>query len=274
VDALQARFVRRTYDRHSHATYSIGVTDEGVQAFRCRGADHASTAGIVLLLNPDDVHDGHAGSAAGFRYRMLYLGTDVVADALDPAGRAALPLFRQPLVSDRRLGELVRRAHTAVTSESASALERDGAVRAVVTHAVARWAGGRGPANRRSPSDGTLRGLARVREHLHAHVIDDVTVAELAAVAGVSRGHLARSFRAVHGQTLHAYQRSLRLGLAAERLAAREQPALVAAATGFVDQAHLTRWFKTAFGMTPGAWRSLASPFHARLTTSGVVEQA
>jgi AraC-like DNA-binding protein len=256
VDAFEARMVERSYDRHSHATYSIGVTDEGVQAFRCRGADHASTSGIVLLFNPEDAHDGHAGSFDGFKYRMLYVEPDVVVEALGYQARPVPPLFRQPLVHDPQLTGLVGRAHAAVTATGASALERDYALRAMLSHAVRRWSNS--PSSTSRPTLATQRGLSRVKEHLRAHLADDVTVAELAEVAAVSRAHLARSFRAAYGQTLHGYQRALRLGAAAELLAAGQPPGMVAAATGFVDQAHLTRRFKSAYGLTPGTWRSFA----------------
>jgi AraC-like DNA-binding protein len=36
-----------------------------------------------------------------------------------------------------------------------------------------------------------------------------------------------------------------------------ESIAEVAAATGFADQSHLTRHFKKAFGIAPGAWGNM-----------------
>lgn len=43
---------RHTYHRHSHETYSFGVTDAGAQAFWCRGAAHTSAGGTVMAFNP------------------------------------------------------------------------------------------------------------------------------------------------------------------------------------------------------------------------------
>src|SRR5262245_45700676 len=54
LEAMHARFDRHVYHRHSHETYSFGVTESGAQAFTCRGGAHTSTAGTVLAFNPDD----------------------------------------------------------------------------------------------------------------------------------------------------------------------------------------------------------------------------
>ncbi len=48
---------------------------------------------------------------------------------------------------------------------------------------------------------------------------------------------------------------------AARRLLSRGVPPAVAAAeAGFADQAHLTRWFRRYYGITPGAYRSAVRP--------------
>jgi AraC-like DNA-binding protein len=47
----------------------------------------------------------------------------------------------------------------------------------------------------------------------------------------------------------------------ARRLLARDiAPAVAAAEAGFADQAHLTRWFRRYYGVTPGAYRAAMHP--------------
>jgi len=81
-----------------------------------------------------------------------------------------------------------------------------------------------------------------------------VPLAELAAVAGLSRFELTRTFRAQVGLPPHAFQLDLRVARARELLAAGEPPAGVAAACGFYDQAHLTRVFRRAVGVPPARY--------------------
>jgi len=252
VDVLHAAFSDHRYDRHAHPTYAIGVTEGGGQAFRCRGADHATGPGLVMTFNPDDAHDGHAAGPDGYRYRMLYLAPELVLDTVRHAGGGrALPLFREPVAADRRLAAAVRRAAAALADPGASTLERESGVRALVE--ILTGAGGARPL----PAARVDAALRRVREHLHDHLADDVTTAELARVAGLGRSYLCRAFRARHGTSLHGYQRALRLSRAAGLLAQGHPPAFVAAATGFADQSHLTRRLRAAYGVSPGAWRAL-----------------
>ena len=78
---MHAHFRGHVYHRHSHETYSLGVTESGAQAFTCRGAGRVSTAGLVMAFNPDDPHDGHAAAGTGFTYRMIHLDPDLLTGA-------------------------------------------------------------------------------------------------------------------------------------------------------------------------------------------------
>ena len=90
LEAMHAHFERHVYHRHSHETYSFGVTDSGAQSFTCRGSARTSAAGMVMAFNPDDPHDGWATDRLGFTYRMIHIGPELVAGVLsDLTGRPA-----------------------------------------------------------------------------------------------------------------------------------------------------------------------------------------
>ena len=99
---MHAHFERHVYHRHSHESYSFGVTESGAQSFTCRGGRTPARPGMVMAFNPDDPHDGHAADELGFTYRMVHIGPELVGDVLaDRAGRpAGLPLFADPVISD------------------------------------------------------------------------------------------------------------------------------------------------------------------------------
>jgi AraC-like DNA-binding protein len=96
----------------------------------------------------------------------------------------------------------------------------------------------------------------RVRAFLSSEHAAQATLADLAEAAGCSRFAAYRAFRGRFGLSPSDYQRQLRLRSARRALACGTAVADVAAATGFADQAHLTRWFRRCYGITPGAYRA------------------
>jgi AraC-like DNA-binding protein len=90
---------------------------------------------------------------------------------------------------------------------------------------------------------------------LHERVTDPPTLEELALVTGVGPFALMRAFRAETGLPPHAYLNQLRVRQARELLDRGVPPAEAAAEAGFADQAHLTRHFKRAVGVPPGAYQ-------------------
>jgi AraC-like DNA-binding protein len=81
-------------------------------------------------------------------------------------------------------------------------------------------------------------------------------VSRAAARAGMSREGFSRRFARHHGMPPHAFWLMARLNHARELLRAGEAIARVAAEADFTDQSHLGRWFRRAFGVTPGRYRS------------------
>lgn len=102
--------------------------------------------------------------------------------------------------------------------------------------------------------------LARAVELLNEEFRGNLKVQEIANEIGVHPFHLSRVFRNVHRQTIGEYVQKLRVDYACKELARPENDlASVALASGFADQSHFTRVFKNVTGMTPGAFRLIAT---------------
>jgi AraC-like DNA-binding protein len=271
LEAMHAHFTGHVYHRHSHDSYSFGVTESGAQSFTCRNAAHTSSAGMVMAFNPDDPHDGHAATGGGFRYRMIHIGPALVADVLSDisGGPAARPLFTRPVLDSPALARALRRLHLALTGQ-ASPLEQSERLSAALAVA-ARFAESSPPGPAALTGPDVTRTARRVREFLDGTYTAQVTGTELAAAAGRSRYAAYRAFHAVHGLAPSEYQRQLRLRAARQWLAQGMPPAEAAAAAGFADQAHLTRWFRRCYGITPAAFVRAAPGARAAGAHDGVL---
>jgi AraC-like DNA-binding protein len=261
LEAMHAHFQRHVYHRHSHETYSFGVTEDGVQSFNCRGSARASIAGMIMAFNPDDPHDGQACDELGFTYRIVHAGPELVADVLgDITGRRpALPLFADPVVSDPVLAGQLRALHRTLLG-GATALRRDELLATTIFSVVRRAAAAARPPVPAAITADARAVARRVRQVIDDTYLDDITAADLAGAAGRSRFAVHRAFTSVYGLAPGDYQRQLRLR-AARRLIAQGRP-ISAAATqaGFSDQSHLTRWFTRCYGVTPGDYQRAALP--------------
>lgn len=110
-----------------------------------------------------------------------------------------------------------------------------------------------------TPSERTIavRSLTRVVDHVREHIAEHIEVAELARVAGCSPSQLGRRMRHVFGLSPSQFVLKSRIDAAARLLAETNRPvAEVAAATGFYDQADLTRRFARLTNETPAQFRS------------------
>ncbi|PSK99384.1 AraC-like DNA-binding protein [Murinocardiopsis flavida] len=253
LEAMHAHFERHVYHRHSHDAYSFGVTEDGAQTFRCRGAAHTSAAGMVMAFNPDDPHDGRAVDALGFTYRIVHIGPEVVADVLGDGAAAGLPLFPRPVLHSRVLAGALRRLHRDLL-DRASALRRDESLADAVL-AMGGLGAARPVRPRTAPSRrDSARIVARAREVLDSTPEADADLGTLAAAAGRSRHAVYRAFHQVYGIAPSDYQRERRLRRARRLIAEGTAPGDAAAASGFADQSHLNRWFRRYYGITPGVY--------------------
>lgn len=260
LECLSAQFTSHRYAPHRHDTFVIGVNLSGVEVFDARGTRHLAGPGQMMVLNPDELHDGRALDAH-YRYRAFYPSIDVMRAAAadmtgDPAAAVAEPTFDALAFEDPALSARLLRLHRLLETK-ADALAVDEALTDTFAQLIARHAGN----HLRAPQPGREdRRIARVVVAIDAEPGAVWRLDDLAALAGLSRYHFIRVFRRATGQSPHAYVTTRRLGLARRLLGHGERPAEVAVACGFADQAHLTRLFRQAFGVAPGHYARAVQP--------------
>lgn len=258
VELFRARLRGRPFSRHRHDVYAIGVTEEGVQAFEYRGAVERSLPGQVFVLHPDEPHDGRADAPGLFGYRQVYVSPDRIASAM-PAltGRPGPLPFASPVTSDPILARVVRTAFTGTGTGTGTGTPEPLALDALVlalADGLLRCGAARLPGAQRCRVD--LTAVERGRDFLLSR-LTVVQSSEVEAVTGLDRYQFARQFHAVYGTSPYRYSVMRRLDVARGWLRDARPLAETALEAGFADQAHFTRTFKAAFGMTPGRYVKL-----------------
>ncbi|MBV8530535.1 MAG: helix-turn-helix transcriptional regulator [Candidatus Eremiobacteraeota bacterium] len=106
--------------------------------------------------------------------------------------------------------------------------------------------------------DATLsrRRLSRVLDYVQSNLSSDLSLDELAAIAGISASHFKLLFKQTVGMPVHQYVIRCRVEYAAELLqSADPPPADVALQAGFANQSHMARCMRRVMGVTPSALR-------------------
>lgn len=247
IERIEAYFAGHAYEPHRHDTYAIGCTITGVQSFDYRGSRADSLPGDVIVLHPDEVHDGHAGAADGFRYRMLYIQPWLIQEAL--GGVTPLPFVPQAVTRDPRLRAALRLALDNL-DDPLEPLQADQFVVALADALLANDVSLR----RRPPPPMARLATETARQMIDAHFDRVVSSEELEGATGIDRYRLARHFRAHFGTSPYRYLTMRRLEQTRSLLRQGLTLAEAAVASGFTDQSHMTRQFKGAYGLPPGRW--------------------
>ncbi|CAB3891772.1 hypothetical protein LMG26858_03768 [Achromobacter anxifer] len=247
LERIEAYFGGLGYGMHRHDTYAIGHTLAGVQSFHYRRGLRHSLPGGTIVLHPDEIHDGQAGTDAGFHYRMIYVEPALIQQVL---GGQPLPYIAGGISADPRLRaastRLLRDTHDLVDP----LLEDDALYE--LSHALCAAAGGK--PTRRRPD---YAAAERARQYIHASLEQPITLEQLSNAAGTDRWSLSRDFRALFGTSPYRYVMLRRLDQTRRLIAAGMPLAQAAAAAGFTDQSHLTRRHVETYGMPPDRWRRM-----------------
>lgn len=259
LERAEVHLTTCAFEPHRHDTYTIGVTTSGVQTFRYRGARRISLPGELVVLHPDETHDGAPGTADGFGYRALYVAPELVRTALDGS---ALPFVADPVHAPNPVTLLV--ASVVVDIDDPISDLSYVEIAATVADAL-RTLGRRQRAVGSRPRI-DVRAAELARDYLAAHACEPTPASTLERITGVDRFTLTRHFRLAFGTSPDRYRAMRRVELARNAIESGQPLARVAATAGFSDQSHLTRQFKRAYGLTPGRWTALTG---AARRTSG-----
>lgn len=252
VEFLEAWLQGNPYQKHRHDTYAICLPTAGVLGFDYRGTAEISLPGQVVVLHPDEVHDGYAGAQEGFGYRQLYVEPALIFEAIQSMcpSTCSLPFVRTPVVRNQKLSAAIISAFegtreplaidSLIVQLAEGLMEADPSCKQVSL-----------------PRHLDVPALKRARQYLDTQKTRIVHSSELEAVTGLSRYELARQFRAMCGTSPYRYLLMRRLDFARKLLAQGRSLVEVALEAGFADQAHFSRVFKATFGITPTRYRAL-----------------
>lgn len=283
---------------HFHDEYLICAQIRGEEECQVSGKTQRFSAGDIVLINPQQVHTGNQEGNEELEYLSLYVDRSLVERLAHEVGaptrspeftvvksgdhgellarligllervreheRSRLyPHAKAPADPEIELSPAGEHAHPESTDDEpgeADDLSVESALSDVVLHAFEEFSNLRQPMLRSTNRVGH-RKIARSVEYIRNLEVEgpsNVTLDDLAQVAGLSKYHFLRQFSQVVGMTPGAYLRTLRLCHAARKLRTTDLPILeVALSVGFADHPSFSRAFARHMGMTPSEYQKL-----------------
>jgi AraC-like DNA-binding protein len=245
IERLEARFAGQAFSPHRHDTYAIGITLSGVQAFRYRGAQRYCLPGQCHVLHPDELHDGGAGTAGGFGYKIVYIDPSLIQRAL---GGRALPFVADPIIDKGVFQDAFPRALWRLEEPL------DDVAQVEIVVATADLLDRASGADTGKQGSLRLASLLRVRDLIAADPTIRHPIETFEAVSDLDRWALARQFRAAFGTCPSSFRTMRQLDRARRMIGAGLPLAEAALEAGFADQSHMSRMFKRTYGLTPAKW--------------------
>ena len=253
VELLTGCYQQQVFPWHAHDGYCLSLQEQGAETIVFPDQQLHVRAGHLLVLAPGQVHTNYARQRGQpWQYRSFYLVPDFL-QALAPAGYGQ-PVFPQRLLDDPVIFARLRQAHQQLEVEGYSA-QAIGDLEQALMQLLHRHSQ---PGLSFSTTEPPGLWLPQLLTRIDQPEVGRLTVAELAAEAGMSRFQFTRGFALATGLTPLAYLLQQRLGRAKQLLRQGASPVVAALETGFFDQSHFARHFKRVVGATPGQYRALA----------------
>lgn len=252
LEIMRARWVAHSFSPHLHESYTVGLNYAGRGAFECRGQLRDAAPGTCNLIFPGELHTGHATANQGWIYRNVYIEPQLMHAFLEgvECHRPGQAAFNSPLATDPVLATRLEHLFASM-EERGSLLQRESLLFSVIARLVTDHLGHAWPLRNAGREH---RAVRRVREYLHEHLEENVSIAQIASLAGLSPYYLIRTFRKEVGVPPHQYQTIVRVNRACALLRSGASLADTACQSGFYDQSHLNRCFRKMLGVPPGEY--------------------
>ena len=247
ISLIQAQYQEFAFQRHYHLDFHVGLITQGQQKFVYKGTSHHVGAGQVVIMPPDELHDGHSKLDSGYQVSVFAVSPKWFQDLADPKQNGHTLGFSELILSDQAAFLQLRSLHGLLINQNISQLAQDCLPFEGFSTIVDRYA------KFGSKSDIKLgnQSIDALKDYLMANLDQPVRLEQLSELCGLTTTQFQRHFKNKMGITPYAWLSRLRMEQSMRLIKSGICGTKVAHQVGFYDQAHFSKAFKTTFGVPP-----------------------
>jgi len=239
ITALLAKMQKFSYKKHAHEEYALGVTLNGIQKYNLDGSNLKSYKNGVMLFNPEQLHDGQAGSKEeSLDYVMLYIKPELFLEAI---GKKEIVKFTSSIVYDEKLKQDIYNLSYAILNKKDTALCNE-----LLLNVADNFS------SKDFIVDYKKENLLikKAKEMIYFELDNVLNIDDISKELNLTKFQFIRTFKANTGLTPYQFFLNCKLIHAKNYLKQTKDLYATVVEYGFSDLSHLNRHFKRVYGIT------------------------
>ena len=247
ISLIDANYQTFAFQRHYHLDFHIGLITNGQQKFHYQGASYQVGAGQIVVMPPDELHDGHSLLDSGYQVKVFSVDPQWLSDLAELKRPGNTISFNQLIVHDSRVFKPLAQLHHSLAEDNLSQLAKDCLPYEGFNQLFTRY----GALGQKTAIPLGQQSVNTLKEYLMANLDQPVRLEQLSELCQLSPTQFQRHFKAKVGLTPYAWLSRLRLEQGMKLLKSGLGGTEVAHQIGFYDQAHFSKAFKATYGVSP-----------------------
>ena len=247
IGLIQAHYKKFAFRRHYHLDFHIGLITSGQQKFCYQGTNHTAGHGQVVIMPPDELHDGRSIHDNGYQVRVFSIEPKWFNDLAELKNDSDQVRFNQFVISDSGLFIHLVKLHQSLSKNDLSQLAKDCLPYEGFEQLFSHY----GAVRQKNVVPLGNQSISTLKEYLLENLAQPVRLEDLSQLCRLSPTQFQRHFKAKMGLTPYAWLSRLRLEHGLKLLKTGVCGTKVAHQIGFYDQAHFSKTFKSTYGISP-----------------------